>query len=62
MCRLSVDVCLSKLMDPLEVENSVCWYHHMLKIQDGYMLRRCINCMLRVKGCGGDQSGHGGGG
>ena len=34
-------------------ENSVCWYHHMLKIQDGYMLRRCINCMLRVKGCGG---------
>ena len=31
---------LSKTIDQLSIENSVCWYGHVLSREDGHVLRR----------------------
>ena len=34
---------LSEDMDQLAMANSVCWYGHVLRIEDGYVLRRSLD-------------------
>ena len=41
------------------MENSVRWYGHVLRREDGHFLRRVLDLRLKVKGRNGGQRGHG---
>ena len=51
-------VVLNETKDQLAMANSVCWYGHVLRREDGYILRRALNFRLKVKGRRGGQRGH----
>ena len=40
-------VVLNKIIDQLAIENSVCWYGHVLRREDGHVLRREDGHVLR---------------
>ena len=41
--RFYVNVCLSKTIDQMAMANSVCWYGHVLRREDGHVLRRVLD-------------------
>ena len=48
---------LSEVINQLAVANSVHWYGHVLRREDGHVLRRALN--FEVEGRKGGQKGHG---
>ena len=45
---LMLMLCLNEIIDQLAIANSVCWYGHMLRREDGHVLRRTLD--LQVEG------------
>ena len=45
---LMLMLCLNEIIDQLAIANSVCWYGHMLRREDGHVLRRTLD--LEVEG------------
>ena len=50
---------LSEVIDQLAMANSVCWYGHVLRREDGHMLRRGLVLRLMVRGRKESWRGHG---
>ena len=46
-CGLNVG--MNETMDQLAMENSVHWYVHVLRREDGHVLRRALHFRLMVK-------------
>ena len=41
--RIAKDLSLNETMDQLAMENSVCWYGHMVRREDGHILRWALD-------------------
>ena len=49
---------LNEAIDQLAMANSVHWYGHVLRREDGHVLRRALHLRLKVKGRMGGRRGH----
>ena len=50
---------LNETIDQLAMANSVCWYSHMLRREDGHVLRRVLDFEVEGQRKKGGQRGHG---
>ena len=50
---------MNEIIDQLTMVNSVRWYSHVLRREDGHILRRALDFQLKIKGGRGGQVGHG---
>ena len=50
---------LNETIDQLAMANSVCWYGHVLKREDGHILKRALDFEVECQRKNGGQRGHG---